>query len=65
LAAARNRATQVPLRICEAAAEGSRTMGGLSRPAGSHLGSDLKAGQAMLRACFEAARAMVEINLKG
>lgn len=60
--AARKRAIQSPLRICEAASRGRKLLKGLSAPAGPYLASDLKAAEALLRASVDAARAMVEAN---
>lgn len=62
--AAKKRAIQSPMKICEAASQGVSILGELRPFAGSSLGSDLKAGQVLLRGAFEAARMMVEINLK-
>ncbi|MBI3318920.1 MAG: cyclodeaminase/cyclohydrolase family protein [Candidatus Omnitrophica bacterium] len=60
---ARQRAIEVPLQICEAAAEAASRVSRLERVSGVSLRSDLRAAGALLKGSFEAARAMVEINL--
>ena len=62
--AARKRAIQCPLRICEAAVQGMKVLRGLSVSAGPYLASDLESAEALLQGSFRAARLMVEVNLK-
>ena len=64
LAAARRRAIQCPLRICEAAVQGMRVLRGFSASAGPYLASDLESAEALLQGSFRAARLMVEVNLR-
>jgi len=65
IAGARRRATETPIRICEAAARGAEVMKDLSPLAGSVLSSDLKAGRALLKGAFGAAFVTAQINLQG
>ncbi|MBI3333538.1 MAG: cyclodeaminase/cyclohydrolase family protein [Candidatus Omnitrophica bacterium] len=64
VAAARRRAAGSPRAICAAATKALRRIDRLAPWAGPYLGSDLKAGRALLRGAFEAARVTAEINLK-
>ena len=61
---ARAQAIDCPAQICRTAAEALRLLKDLSRRTGPYLGSDLKAGAALLRGASEAAQAMVEVNQK-
>lgn len=61
---ARAEAIQCPMAICRESAAALGLLRGLGRRAGPTLGSDVRAGQALLRGALEAAREMVEINLK-
>ena len=58
-------ALDCPIRICEAVTGAVWISKGVGRLTGPFLGSDLKAGQALMRGAFEAAWAMVEVNLRG
>ena len=59
----RKKAIQCPLEICAEAVAAMEVLHRLSKRTGPYLGSDVRAGRALLRASFEAAFAMVEINL--
>ncbi len=61
---ARKKAMDCPAEIGRKAAKASQLLRNLSRQTGPYLGSDLKAGTALLRGASEAAQAMVEINRK-
>ena len=63
--AARRGAIEAPLEICTLAASGFQKLKRCLTPAGPHLGSDLRAGMALLRGAFEAAEWMVQVNLQG
>lgn len=65
IAQAQARALRCPLRICEEVAQASRVMKTLARRAGPTLGSDVRAGRALLRGAFDSACVTVEVNLKG
>lgn len=56
---ARRGAIRAPQAIHRAASQALKIFAGLSGLAGPHLGSDLKAGRALLKAAREAAEAMV------
>ena len=62
---ARRRAIQCPVRICEETAEASAQMKSLIRWTGPYLGSDVRAGRALLKGAFEAAFATTAVNLQG
>lgn len=62
---AREKAIRCPLEICEAATEAGRIMRGLARKTGPYLGSDVKAGWALLQGAFESACETAEVNLRG
>lgn len=62
LSRARRRATRSPLAICLAAKRGIQGIDRLVPMAGPHLGSDLKAGKDLLKAAFQAAQRMAQIN---
>lgn len=64
IALAQRRALEAPLEICEAVAQATRSLKEFSSRPGPLLHSDLKAARALLRGAFEAALAMVEINLR-
>ena len=61
---ARERALQCPLSICEEIAGAGRIMRGLGRRTGPTLGSDVEAGQALLKGAFESAWVTAEVNLR-
>ena len=65
IAQARKRAIQTPIAICETAVEAARLIRAISPLAGPYLGSDLKAGRALLRGAFESALTMAAINIQG
>lgn len=58
-------ALRCPLQICEEVARASRIMKGLARRTGPYLGSDVRAGRALLRGAFDSASVTAEVNLKG
>jgi formiminotetrahydrofolate cyclodeaminase len=62
---ARAQAIQTPVEICRMVIRVLEKMKGVVSFAGPLLGSDLKAGQALLRGAFEAASMMTEVNLRG
>lgn len=59
---ARAEGIRIPLRMCEESGMGLKLLQGLLRRSGPDLGSDLKAGMALLRGASQAAVAMVEVN---
>ncbi len=63
--AAQAGALRCPLQICGEVTRASRVMKGLARRAGPTLGSDIRAGRALLRGAFDSACVTVEVNLKG
>ncbi len=63
-AAARVAAVRCPLAICDCSVRGLRCVSRLRPLAGRHLGLDLKAARALLKAGFEGANLMVKINLE-
>ena len=65
IATARRRAIQTPIRICEAAVEATGLIRSITPLAGPYLGSDLRAGKALLRGAFESALTMALINSQG
>jgi len=62
---ARRRAIQSPIAICESAVEATQVIRAIFPLAGPYLGSDLKAGKALLRGAFESALTMALINVQG
>ena len=61
----RKEAIESPLEICAQAVGAMQVLRQLSRRTGPYLGSDVRAGQALLRGAFDAAVAMVQVNLGG
>lgn len=61
---ARRQAVKTPLRICQSVAQVSHVIQRLSPRVGAYLRSDLKAASFFLRAAFQAAQAMIEVNLQ-
>ena len=61
----RRKAAQCPLDICVESVKGIQLLSVLLKCTGPYLGSDVRAGQQLLRGAFGAARAMVEVNLLG
>lgn len=57
------KAVECPVETCLQAARAMRILQGLSRRTGPYLGSDVRAGQALLRGAFEGAFAMAQVNL--
>jgi len=60
---AQKQAVAVPIAICEAVIAGKKAFRKLEPLAGPHLRADVRAGQAVLKGAFEAAEAMVRVNL--
>ena len=64
LRAARAGAVRCPLAICDSSVQALKCVTRLRPLAGRYLGSDLNAARALLKAGFEGADLMVEINLE-
>ena len=62
---ARKRAIECPVKICETTGEALKVIRRISPLAGPYLGSDLKAGRALLKGAFESAYATAVINMEG
>ena len=65
IVSARTRAIRTPILICETAVEATQLIRTILPLAGPYLGSDLKAGKALLRGAFESALPMALINIQG
>lgn len=65
LQAARVRAVECPLEICRQTAGAMHPLQALLKNTGPYLGSDVRAGQDLLRGAFSSAREMASINLRG
>ena len=61
----RLRAIECPIAICSACAQANKAMAVLERSTGPYLGSDVKAGRALLAGAFRASGWMVEVNFRG
>ncbi len=59
------RAIECPIAICAACAKAIQSMAVLERSTGPYLGSDVKAGRALLAGAFRASLWMVEVNFRG
>ncbi len=59
----RRGAIECPLEICTQVVGAMEILHRLSKVTGPYLGSDVRAGQALLRGAFDAAFPMVQINL--
>lgn len=64
LAAARRQALRPPMAMCQASSEALKILKKLQPSAGPYLGSDLKAGGALLKGAFEAAWVTAQINVQ-
>lgn len=64
LRGARRNALACPLKIVEESSRAAALLRRIAKKTGPYLGSDLKAGVALLRGASEAAQAMVEVNRK-
>ena len=62
---ARAEAIGCPMAICRESTAALGLLKRIGRRTGSYLGSDVRAGQALLKGAFEAAAEMVEINQEG
>lgn len=65
LGRARAEAIGCPLAICRESTAALGLLKRVGRRTGPYLGSDIRAGRALLKGAFEAAAEMVEINRKG
>jgi len=63
LLAVHKKAVDCPVEICLQTARAMQILRALHRKTGPYLGSDVRAGQALLRGAFEGAFAMAEVNL--
>ena len=62
---AKREAIECPLEICRETAQAMQPLRSLLKKTGPYLGSDVRAGQALLRGAFSSAWEMASINLRG